>query len=232
MPIPPEGNGRRHAPDENRPSWRAHDESYRRRASEDDRFDDDRHRYWEDRPVRDWPPRHEDERTMSRNVGYPGTFEDRYRERSSGPDERFAERSDTYRMPRGYGYADGDRPNYGTGGLHGTGYGHPGYYSRPYASGHRGKGPASYQHSDERIRELVCEALTEDDRIDATNVEVTVKNGEVLLAGSVEDRMMKRLAEDVAENVGGVKDVQNQIRVSDKGRQTFVDHDAERRHRA
>lgn len=79
--------------------------------------------------------------------------------------------------------------------------------------GHRGKGPSGYTRSDERIRESVCEALADDDRVDASNIEVTVKAGEVILTGTVEDRMQKRMAEECIENLSGVKDVQNQLRV-------------------
>lgn len=79
---------------------------------------------------------------------------------------------------------------------------------------HRGKGPQGYQRSDERIREMVCEALTDDDQIDASTIEVAVKNGEVTLSGTVPDRQTKRMAEDVVERCAGVKDVQNQIKVS------------------
>jgi hypothetical protein len=78
---------------------------------------------------------------------------------------------------------------------------------------HRGKGPQGYTRSDDRIRETVCDVLTDDDHIDATHVEVVVKNGEVLLTGTVEDRRMKRMVEDTIERLPGVKDVQNQLRV-------------------
>ena len=57
------------------------------------------------------------------------------------------------------------------------------------------------------------EELTEDDDVDATNVEVLVRHGEVILSGRVADRQMKRAAEDAAERVAGVRDVQNQLRV-------------------
>src|SRR5512140_188840 len=79
--------------------------------------------------------------------------------------------------------------------------------------GHRGKGPKDWQRSDERIRESVNEALADHDHIDATHIQVTVKDGEVMLSGTVEDRRMKRLAEDCVEQVSGVKEVQNNIRV-------------------
>jgi hypothetical protein len=80
---------------------------------------------------------------------------------------------------------------------------------------HRGKGPAGYQRSEERIRELVCESLTDDDEIDASRIAVSVSGGEVTLSGSVDDRRAKRAAEDCAYSVTGVRDVQNQLRVRD-----------------
>jgi hypothetical protein len=40
-----------------------------------------------------------------------------------------------------------------------------------------------------------------------------VRGGEVTLTGTVPERWMKRLAEDVVEQVMGVRDVMNQIRV-------------------
>jgi hypothetical protein len=45
-------------------------------------------------------------------------------------------------------------------------------------------------------------------------MEVRVLNGEVTLVGSVRQRQDKRMAEDIAESVPGVRDVQNQLRVS------------------
>ncbi len=79
---------------------------------------------------------------------------------------------------------------------------------------HRGKGPQGYMRSDERIREQVCEALADDHHVDASSIEVVVKNGDVILTGTVDDRQQKRQAEDVVERCAGVKDVQNQLRVS------------------
>lgn len=75
-----------------------------------------------------------------------------------------------------------------------------------------GKGPKNFRRSDERIREDVCQRLTDHPAVDASEIEVTVQDGEVTLIGSVEDRRMKRLAEDVAGEVPGVRDVHNQIR--------------------
>jgi hypothetical protein len=78
---------------------------------------------------------------------------------------------------------------------------------------HRGRGPKGYKRSDERIHEDVCERLTEDRFIDASNVEVIVKEGEVTLSGTVASRGLKRRAEDLAELASGVRHVQNNLRV-------------------
>jgi osmotically-inducible protein OsmY len=76
-----------------------------------------------------------------------------------------------------------------------------------------GRGPKGYRRSDERIQEEINEILTRHGDIDATDIEVRVQQGEVTLTGTVDDRWAKRLAEDIAEDVVGVTDVQNQIRV-------------------
>lgn len=81
--------------------------------------------------------------------------------------------------------------------------------------GFAGRGPKGYQRSDERIREEVCDRLMADDWIDASDIDVTVEQGEVRLAGTVRDRRAKRRAEDLAEDVMGVRDVMNQVRVQD-----------------
>jgi osmotically-inducible protein OsmY len=79
--------------------------------------------------------------------------------------------------------------------------------------GFAGRGPKGYQRSDERLREEVSDRLMADDQIDASDVEVEVHNGEVTLTGSVDGRLAKRRAEDCAEEVMGVRDVMNQLRV-------------------
>lgn len=76
-----------------------------------------------------------------------------------------------------------------------------------------GKGPKGWQRSDDRIREEVSEALARDHEIDARDIEVEVKSAEVTLSGIVADRPSKRMAEEVAEGVFGVNDVQNRLRV-------------------
>jgi hypothetical protein len=78
---------------------------------------------------------------------------------------------------------------------------------------HRGRGPRGYRRSDERIREDVCDRLTDDPEIDASDIEVLVANGEVTLNGSVDSRLIRRLAEDLADAVSGVTLVQNNLKI-------------------
>ena len=77
-----------------------------------------------------------------------------------------------------------------------------------------GRAPKGYVRSDERIREDVCDRLMAMPYIDASQVEIHVKDGEVTLEGMVFRRDEKRYIEDIAEEVLGVKDVNNRIRVS------------------
>jgi len=90
------------------------------------------------------------------------------------------------------------------------------YYDRGYGERPMGRPPKGYQRSDERIKEDVCDRLMHS-WVDAENVEIEVRSGEVVLAGSVEDRQSKRAIEDIADGVLGVKDVQNNIRVRPRG---------------
>ena len=76
-----------------------------------------------------------------------------------------------------------------------------------------GRGPKDGRRPDERIREDVQERLTAHPEIEATQIEVSVQDSEVILAGTVEDPNAKQLAEDIAQNVAGVKDVRNNISV-------------------
>jgi len=76
-----------------------------------------------------------------------------------------------------------------------------------------GRGPRGYQRSDDRIKEDVCDRLTQHGQIDASDVEVGVENCEVTLSGTVDSREAKRRAEDVADSVQGVREVHNQLRV-------------------
>jgi osmotically-inducible protein OsmY len=86
-----------------------------------------------------------------------------------------------------------------------------------------GKGPKGYTRSDDRIREDVSDRLMAHSEVDASDIEVSVSNGEVRLSGKVSRRLEKRLAEELAEDVLGVKDVANMIRVDrEQGRERLT----------
>jgi hypothetical protein len=170
------------------------------------RFDDDRQfggmqgRYWEDRQP-----------SGGYNAGFGGRFDE---ERQSGG--------------QGYGqYGQGQRGQYnqpGQGGQYGQ-FGPHGREHQQFGGGLgqgqgpgqgmnriSGKGPKGYRRSDERIKEDVCDRLS-DGYIDASEINVQVSDGVVTLTGTVTDKHAKRMAEDIVEQLSGVKDVQNQIRV-------------------
>ena len=139
-----------------------------------------------------------------------------------------------------YGRSDWESGYYG-GRYAGPAYGRYGAPGEPYSSGYgagayggyggvyggstgarategrrstyAGRGPKGWRRSDERIREDVSEALARHPDIDASDLEVRVENGEVTLSGVVEDRREKRLAEDIAEDVFGVEDVHNELKI-------------------
>lgn len=83
----------------------------------------------------------------------------------------------------------------------------------PWHRGYMGRGPKNYRRSDTRIAEDVNDALMMSADVDASEVEVTVENGVVCLSGAIEDRHQKRIAEELAESVLGVQDVENGLKV-------------------
>jgi osmotically-inducible protein OsmY len=76
-----------------------------------------------------------------------------------------------------------------------------------------GRGPRDYHRSDERIIEDIVERLMLHGYVDASDILVTVANGEVNLSGTVRSRREKRMAEDVVDSVSGVLDVHNELKV-------------------
>lgn len=83
---------------------------------------------------------------------------------------------------------------------------------------HAGRGPRNYVRPDSRIHEDVCDRLTDDPTLDASEIEVAVSDREVTLSGFVHSRADKRRAEDCAE-VAGVSHVQNNLRIH-----SYADH--------
>lgn len=82
---------------------------------------------------------------------------------------------------------------------------------------HAGRGPRGYQRSDARIHEELCERLTADPWLDARDLEVEVSGARVLLRGTVPERAMKHRAEDLADAIFGVAEIENHVRVQRPG---------------
>jgi hypothetical protein len=78
-------------------------------------------------------------------------------------------------------------------------------------------GPKGWQRRDDRIHDDVCTRLTDDGYVDATDVEVIVHQGEVILSGGVADRAQRERAIQIAESVRGVIDVISRLRVQRPG---------------
>jgi hypothetical protein len=118
---------------------------------------------------------------------------------------------------RRYGpeFGGGTSPYYGRSSFGQT----PGYSEErfgataPTRGRYTGRGPKEYTRSDDRIKEDVNDRLEQHGEIDAWEISAMVQNGEVTLEGTVPDRLMKRLAEDVAEESPGVKQVHNRLRI-------------------
>jgi osmotically-inducible protein OsmY len=122
-----------------------------------------------------------------------------------------------YGTPAGTPYEGGvfSSAMYGSGAEY---YSVTGMYENPlmekHHGPHKGKGPKSYKRTDDRIHDEICDRLTQHSLIDASLMDVHVENGVVTLTGEVLDRRMRYMAEDVADNVSGVKEIHNKLRVT------------------
>jgi hypothetical protein len=121
--------------------------------------------------------------------------------RRPGNDDELASESDERSLPEAFGFSvPSNSP-------------HVGIASAARRGRFFGRGPKGYRRSDERIREEISDRLMTHPDIDASDFEVHVENGVVILAGTVEDRHEKRLAELIAEDALGVNDVENRLKV-------------------
>jgi len=169
-------------------------------------------------------------------LGYPGRGEDRYGSSGSRDNvRRPGPRDDArqgYSQDAGYAQSGGEhRERTGQGGGYsspeprpsgGGGFGgdpRQRFYGRsssptgqPSRGRFYGRTPQGYTRSDDRIREDVCDALSHG-HIDPSEISVKVENGVVTLEGFASDRGVKFHAEEVADSVLGVKEVDNRLRV-------------------
>jgi hypothetical protein len=193
------------------------------RGYETSRWENEGGRYEGEREGRENFPRYED-----RFRDYPDDYRrERGEWRGGSHNADFGHRGDWGRQSSWGTY--GNRPSYDREderNLRSTPY--RGRYERQYGGGvgsyyggfggfseegrYAGRGPKNWQRSDERIKEDVNERLTDHPPIDATEIDIQVRNAEVTNSGSVEDRRIKRMVEDLVEGVSGVKEVHNQLR--------------------
>ena len=110
-------------------------------------------------------------------------------------------------VPRGHHAGDTESEESSAGA-----YPFPAYVSR-FAGRFFGRGPKGYRRSDERIRDDVSDRLMAHPDVDAAEVEVRVSAGTVILSGVVDDLHQKRIAEHLADDVLGVEDVENRLKV-------------------
>jgi hypothetical protein len=73
--------------------------------------------------------------------------------------------------------------------------------------------PRDNNRPDERIRDEIMQRLTLHSDFDPSGVDVRVDGGAVVLSGTVENQEEKRLAEYIAEDVVGEREVDNQLKV-------------------
>jgi len=188
-------------------SWFGDDEAARRRRMDETR--DERH-------DRDWPSRvgSSMERGWDRTRDAVRNATDRDRDGRRG----MAEWNDTDRNRHYYWNSErsfGDTSRYASSDPYRTQqWNRPSYEDRDWQErSYSGRGPRGYQRGDERIREDVCDRLTEDPRIDASDIEVQVVNAEVTLSGSVRTRDEKHFTEHLIERISGVREVNNNLKV-------------------
>lgn len=173
---------------------------------------------YDDRPAREFDARADDLARRRRQAGA-------HRHYGSQPDD-FASHDDDF-LPGSYGFggegrgqpqdspATGARRGQGTrrGGEEAFPRWEQAYRAQGQGS-HRGRGPRGYTRSDARILEEVNERLCDDPIVDASDIEVRCEQGCVVLEGKVPTRWMKHRAEDIADSISGVRDLDNRIRVA------------------
>src|SRR6267154_2788572 len=78
---------------------------------------------------------------------------------------------------------------------------------------YRGRGPRGYVRSPARIYEDLCDRLTDNPFVDASDIEVTLSGAEAILSGTVPNAIALRQAQAIAEEVAGVSYVHNRLQV-------------------
>ena len=137
-------------------------------------------------------------------------------ERSSRDDDLYDREYNRSRFAEPYTTGQFARSQYGMGGQYQSDlFNISGTIGGPREGGNIGKGPKGYKRSDERIHEEVCEALYRNQIVDASNIEVKVDKGVVILSGTVASRYAKREVGNCIENLSGIVDIRNEIHLKE-----------------
>lgn len=179
-----------------------------------ERFTREPARHYRDREDQSYLWEEEEESRAMREARFESERPEKKMSEASGRPGRF----DRDAQIRRYSQLYGDfAPYHGVAPLIGASQGDDfGYYGGEdirFPGRYAGMGPKGFKRTDERIKEEVSEMLTRDSHIDARDIEVKVKDGEVTLTGTLSDRKMKFAAEDCASRCLGVRDVTNLIRI-------------------
>lgn len=83
------------------------------------------------------------------------------------------------------------------------------------AGTYRGFGPRGYVRTPERIREDICDRLTENPFVDASEIDVAVAGTEITLSGTVDSVTEFNQVQEIANEVVGVTRVNNRLTVRD-----------------
>jgi osmotically-inducible protein OsmY len=173
---------------------------------------DRRNRYWSDRyqyPEQHQPYQQNYQADVERTDRYGYERSAMYSNQRINQDRR-SEYPETYRSAQA-GYRsehvgkDLGRSDYNYQGTGRSLYSQEGQFA--------GRGPKNYRRSDERIKDDIIRNLTDDDFVDATDIDVQISNGEVTLTGTIDSRSAKRRVEELTESIRGVSNVENRLRV-------------------
>ncbi|MBD64388.1 MAG: hypothetical protein CME62_04230 [Halobacteriovoraceae bacterium] len=77
-----------------------------------------------------------------------------------------------------------------------------------------GIGPKGWKRPDGNIKEEACSILERDQYVNASDLDVNVDDGVITLSGTIKNRQMKRRAENILENISGIHDIQNSLKLN------------------
>lgn len=84
----------------------------------------------------------------------------------------------------------------------------------PFSTHGRSASVPGEERPDERIREDVCDRLTQLGPVDCTEIDVDVLDGVVTLRGAIRSNEAKAKAVSVVESVVGVRSITNDLRIA------------------